>query len=215
MPVLRLRVLGSTRSSPTSRSCSSAARSPIAASGRAGTRPSTTSMSGMDAERHVAARRSAACPPRSRATATPAIAGWVPGYSDTDRAADLQARANSASAVLWSAGIGSADGGLSFPGRLWYRHVDDAQNRQTSDSIRVVAQLVGPARVVPILQSSAAFCSASRPRRDGPILGRLPCDSRMSSPVSATGRRSRATKSICSSAASSTAACPTIRRPRC
>ena len=35
------------------------------------------------------------------------IAGWVPGYSDTDRAAALHARAKSASTALCSTDIGS------------------------------------------------------------------------------------------------------------
>jgi len=40
-----------------------------------------------------------------------AIAGWVPGYMDTARAADLHARANSVSAVLWSTGNVPTAGG--------------------------------------------------------------------------------------------------------
>ncbi len=50
------------------------------------------------------------------------MAGWAPGYRETARAAALQARANSASNPLRSAGIGSVVGvvdGMCRTGFYW------------------------------------------------------------------------------------------------
>ena len=134
----------------------------------------------MDAEGHVAAggqplaRRGDA---RQRAGN-----GRVgPGIQDTDRAADLHARANSASAVLWSTGIGPADGATGSSCAAMFVNCTKWQRK----GARVVSFIVV---FRAILQAPAARSASAEAPADRHIyLGASPCDSRMSSPVSATG----------------------------
>ena len=77
----------------------------MAASGRTGARSSITRVVGWTTSTVSLGPESRRTDDASRVSEMP-MAGWAPGYKETARAAALQARANSASAALWSPGIG-------------------------------------------------------------------------------------------------------------